>query len=96
MSKLIAQNDFVFVKTVAKEEASSGGIILTNTEVPCIGEVVSVGPGRYQTNGQREEHNIQVGDVVVFGRSSLNMPHEHEDETFYVMKTGDIFGKLSS
>lgn len=95
MSKLLAQNDYVFVKTVAKEEETAGGIILTNTEVPCIGTVVSVGPGKYLPSGQYEEHNINVDDVVVFGRSSLNMPHEHEDETYYVMKISDIFGKLS-
>lgn len=95
MSSLKAQNDYVFVDALEKETTSGGGILLSSVETPCAGIVVSVGPGRYLDNGEREDHNINVGDVVIFGKSSLNMPHEFEGKKLYVMKTGDIFGKMT-
>ncbi len=88
-----AINDYVIVKLLDNTKPSSSGLILTSVEPPCTGVVITVGPGRVLNDGSREEHNIHVGDVIVFGKSSLNMPLEDENETFYVMKTGDIFGK---
>ncbi|AMM43832.1 co-chaperonin GroES [Pectobacterium phage vB_PcaM_CBB] len=90
---LQAINDYVIVELIDNTKQSSAGLILTSVEPPCTGTVITVGPGRVLNDGSREEHNIQVGDVIVFGKSSLNMPLEDDDKTFYVMKTSDIFGK---
>lgn len=96
MTKLTALNDYVFVDALEKDTTSAGGIVLSSVETPCAGVVIAVGPGKFMSNGEREEHNIKIGDVVVFGKSSLNMPHEVDGKNFYVMKTGDIFGKMNS
>ncbi|WNV47401.1 chaperonin [Klebsiella phage fENko-Kae01] len=93
MSTLKMINDYVLVELVENHTTTAGGIILTNVEPPCIGRVVSVGPGRILNNGERAEHNIEVGEEIVFGKSSLNQPLEHEKVTYYVMKIDEVFGK---
>lgn len=93
MSTLKMINDYVLVELIEGHTTSTGGIILTNVEPPCIGRVVSVGPGRILNNGERAEHNIEVGEEIVFGKSSLNQPLEHEKVTYYVMKIDEVFGK---
>ena len=93
MSTLKMINDYVLVDLLVNDTVSTGGIILSNVEPPCIGRVLSVGPGRILNNGERAEHNIEVGDEIVFGKSSLNQPLEHEKVTYYVMKIDEVFGK---
>ncbi|QOI71203.1 putative co-chaperonin GroES [Erwinia phage pEa_SNUABM_12] len=86
-------NDYVLIALIDNTRVTSGGLLLTTVEPPCTGTVLSVGPGRFLDNGEREEHNLHVGDVVVFGKSSLNTPIEEDNVKYYVMKIGDIFGK---
>lgn len=93
MSKLKMINDYVLVELLVNDTVSGGGIILTNVEPPCVGRVISVGPGRILNNGERAEHNIETGDLIVFGKSSLNQPLEDDKVTYYVMKTDEVFGK---
>ncbi|SOK58538.1 hypothetical protein [Yersinia phage fHe-Yen9-04] len=86
-------NDYVLIALIDNNRVTSSGLILTTVEPPCTGTVLSVGPGRFLDTGDREEHNLEVGDVVIFGKSSLNMPVEEDNVKYYVMKIGDIFGK---
>lgn len=90
---LQAINDYIIIDLDDNITQTSSGLILTTVEPPCTGKVLTVGPGRVLNDGTREEHNISTGDVVVFGKSSLNMPVEHNDKKYYVMKISDIFGK---
>lgn len=93
-------NDYVLVRQIEAQNKSTGGIILGNVEPPCVGMVISVGEGKVLPNGQIAEHNICVGDMVVFGRSSLNTPITEDlgggEDTYYVMKIEEIFGKKSN
>jgi len=89
---LKAINDYVIVE-LTDNTPKTTSIILTKVEPPCTGTVITVGPGRFLDNGEREEHNLADGDVVVFGKSSLNTPLEEDNKIYYVMKIGDIFGK---
>lgn len=93
MSTIKMTNDYVLVELHENTTVSSGGIILSNVEPPCEGRVVSVGPGRILNNGTRAEHNIEIGDTIVFGKSSLNQPLEENKVTYYVMKIDEVFGK---
>lgn len=93
MSTLRMINDYVLVELLEGETQSTGGIILTSVEPPCIGRVLSVGEGKYLPNGQRQEHNIVQDDIIIFGKSALNQPIEHEKVTYYVMKIEEVFGK---
>ena len=60
--------DRVLVKPLEAEEKSSGGIILPEAaqERPREGEVVAVGPGRVNDQGERVALSVKQGDVVLY------------------------------
>lgn len=62
--------DRVFIKVSASEEKTAGGILLPDTakEKPQIGEIVSVGPGKRNDDGSRQEPEIKVGDKVLYSK----------------------------
>ena len=85
--------DYVLVKAEkAKEETASGFLLGTAVEKPARGTVVSVGEGRFTTNGTRIDHGIKLGDVVIFSKTALNQPLVHDGEEYHVMLAEQIFG----
>ncbi|MBD2519658.1 co-chaperone GroES [Nostoc sp. FACHB-973] len=62
--------DRVFVKVSASEEKTAGGLYLPDTakEKPQVGEVVSLGPGKRNDDGSRQELEIKVGDKVLYSK----------------------------
>jgi chaperonin GroES len=67
MSKLRPLNDIVVIRRQSKTETTAGGIILPGdaAEDSNMGEVVGVGPGRFD-NGVRVPMDVKEGDVVMF------------------------------
>ena len=63
-------HDRVVVKRIDAEEKSKGGIIIPDTakEKPQEGEVVAVGPGRIDDNGNRIPLDVAVGDKVIYSK----------------------------
>ena len=90
-------HDRVVVKRIDEEEKTAGGIIIPDTakEKPSQGEVVAVGPGARDDNGQRIELDVQVGDVVLFGKWS-GTEVKFEGTEYLIMKESDIMGVVSS
>ena len=64
--------DRVAVRRVEEEAKTKGGIIIPDTakENPQEGEVLSVGPGGRDDNGQRVAMDVKVGDRILFGKWS--------------------------
>ena len=64
-SKFRPLHDRVVVKRIDAEEKTKGGIIIPDTakEKPQEGEVLAVGPGRFE-DGQRLPLDVNVGDKV--------------------------------
>lgn len=66
--------DKVIVKKIGVEEKTAGGIVIPNTivakEKPQKGEVLAVGPGRLDENGNRTPIDMQVGDVILYSKYS--------------------------
>jgi chaperonin GroES len=62
--------DRVFVKVSQAEEKTSGGILLPDTakEKPQVGEVVTVGDGKVNDNGERTPIEVKVGDKVLYSK----------------------------
>lgn len=77
-------------------QTSKGGILLPETakEKPKEGEVIAVGPGKTNENGQHEAMNIKVGDLVLFGSYAGTEVKLH-DEEFLILSEDDILGILS-
>ena len=68
--KLDPLGDRVVIKPSKREEVSKGGIVLPDTakEKPQEGEVVAVGPGRMNDEGQRMAMDVKVGDIVIYAK----------------------------
>ena len=63
-------HDRVVVRRIEGEEKTAGGIIIPDTakEKPQEGEVVAVGPGRIDDNGNRVPLDVAVGDRVLYAK----------------------------
>ena len=62
-------HDRVLVRRVTAEEKTAGGIIIPDTakEKPQEGEVLAVGPGRFE-DGNRVPLDAKVGDKVIYSK----------------------------
>jgi chaperonin GroES len=71
--KLRPLGDRVVVKPLEEEERTRGGIVLPDTakEKPQHGEVLAVGPGEWDKEGQKRlPLDVKVGDRVLFAKYS--------------------------
>ena len=88
--------DRVLVKRVEEEEKTKGGIIIPDTakEKPQEGEVVAVGPGARDEDGDYIKPELNVGDRILFGKwSGTEVKIDGED--LIIMKESDVLGVLS-
>ena len=87
--------DRVLVKRVEEEAKSKGGIIIPDTakEKPQEGEVVAVGPGARDEDGDRIAMDVKAGDRILFGKWSGTEVKINGDELL-IMKESDIMGVL--
>ena len=61
---------------------------------PSQGEVVAVGPGKRQENGDLLPIGVSVGDIVVFGQYGGN-EIKIDGEDYLILSENDIFGIAS-
>src|SRR5258705_6815067 len=63
--------DRVVIKAVEETEQMRGGLYIPDTakEKPQQGEIVAVGPGRFD-EGKRVPMDVKVGDKVLYGKYS--------------------------
>ena len=64
--------DRVVIKKLDAEEKTTGGIVLPDTakEKPQQGEILAVGPGRFDDKCNRQAMEVKVGDKVLFAKYS--------------------------
>ena len=89
-------NNNVIVKASNNEEMTKSGIFLPDTmnkEKPEQGEILAVGPGKIDNNGNKIEMNVKVGQKVVFKKYS---PDEVkiDDEEYLIINEEDILAIL--
>jgi len=86
-------HDRVLVRRVEEEKKTPGGIVIPDTaaEKPMQGEVVAVGNGKLQDNGEVRSLEVKAGDKVLFGKySGTEVKVDNED--LLVMREDDIMG----
>ncbi|HSH42287.1 MAG TPA: co-chaperone GroES [Arenicellales bacterium] len=86
-------HDRVLVRRVEEEKTTPGGIVIPDTaaEKPMQGEVVAVGNGKVQDNGEVRGLAVKPGDKVLFGKySGTEVKVDNED--LLVMREDDIMG----
>ena len=86
-------HDRVVVRRLTAEERTTGGIIIPDTaqEKPMQGEVIAVGPGARNEQGQLVPLDVKAGDRILFGKWS-GTEVKLGGEELLIMKESDIMG----
>ena len=86
-------HDRVVVRRIDAEEKTAGGIIIPDTakEKPMEGEVIAVGPGARNEQGQLVPLDVKAGDRILFGKWS-GTEVKIDGEELLIMKEFDIMG----
>src|SRR3978361_410875 len=86
-------HDRVVVRRLNAEEKTTGGIIIPDTakEKPREGEVIAVGPGARNEQGQIVALDVKQGDRILFGKWS-GTEVKIDGEELLIMKESDIMG----
>jgi chaperonin GroES len=89
-------HDRVLVRRIEAEEKTAGGIIIPDTakEKPQEGEVVSVGEGARDEDGDRIPLDVKAGDRILFGKWS-GTEVKVDGEELLIMKESDILGVIA-
>lgn len=91
-SKIQPLADRVVIKRLDAEEKTRSGIIIPDNakEKPQQGEVIAVGPGKWNEDGDgRMAMEVKVGDKVLFGKWSASEV-KIDGEELLVMKEDDV------
>lgn len=77
----------------SKVTTSKGGILLPEAaqEKPRQGEVIAVGPGKVNEQGDVEAMHVRVGDVVLFSSyAGSPVKNAQEEEEYLILSEDDI------
>ena len=82
--------DRVVVKALEDTEQMRGGLYIPDTakEKPQQGEVVAVGPGKFE-DGKRIEMELKVGDKVLYGKYS-GTEVTVDNEQYLILRESDV------
>ena len=86
-------HDRVVIRRVEGEQKTKGGIIIPDTaqEKPMQGEVIAVGPGARNADGEIVALDVKAGDRILFGKwSGTEVKLDGDD--LLIMKESDIMG----
>jgi chaperonin GroES len=92
--KIQPLEDRVVIWPDDEAETMRGGLYIPDTakEKPTQGEVIAVGPGRFE-KGSRVPMEVKVGDKVLYGKySGTNITVDGEEVV--IIKASDILAKL--
>ena len=86
--------DRVLILPVDERTVMRGGLHIPESarEKPTQGEVLAVGPGRFE-KGERVKMDVGVGDTVVYGQYS-GTPYQLGDDEFVIVKASDILARI--
>ncbi|MEI2719007.1 MAG: co-chaperone GroES [Gemmatimonadales bacterium] len=86
--------DRVVIKPTEEAETMRGGLYIPDTakEKPTQGEIIAVGPGRYE-KGERVPVDLKVGDTVLYGKYS-GTPFTIDGAEVMILKASDVLAKL--
>ena len=87
--------DRVVVKPTEEEEMTASGLVILDTakERPQEGEVVAVGPGRFE-DGNRIPMDVKVGDKVIYSKYG-GTEVKIEGEEYLILSARDVLAVLN-
>jgi chaperonin GroES len=88
-------SDRVVVKPLEEGEVKKGSIIIPDTakERPMQGEVMEVGPGKFE-DGKKINMEVKKGDKVLYGKYS-GTEVTVDDVEYLIMRESDILAVIS-
>ena len=83
--------DRIVVRQVEAEQTTASGLVIPDTakEKPQEGEVIAVGPGRVDDNGNRIPVDVKVGDVVIYSRYG-GTEVKYEGQEYQILSSRDV------
>ena len=88
--------DRIVVKALEAEQTTASGLVIPDTakEKPQEGEVVAIGPGRIDDNGNRVPLDVTVGDKVIYSKYGGTEVKYAGDE-FLILSARDVLAVVS-
>ena len=92
--KIHPLEDRVVILPADEAESMRGPLYIPDTakEKPTQGEVLAVGPGRFE-KGERVKIDLGVGDTVIYSQYS-GTPYRVGDDELIIIKASDILARL--
>ena len=86
--------DRILVKSVEAEQTTASGLVIPDTakEKPQEGDVLAVGPGRFE-DGQRLPLDIKVGDKVIYSKYG-GTEVKYNGEEYLILSSRDVLAVL--
>jgi chaperonin GroES len=86
--------DRVVIRPSEEGETMRGGLYIPDTakEKPTQGDVIAVGPGRFE-KGARIPVDLKVGDTVIYGKYS-GTPFTIDGKEVMIIKASDVLAKI--
>jgi chaperonin GroES len=93
-TKITPLEDRVVVKPLEAETTTASGLVIPDTakEKPQEGEVIAVGPGRFE-EGQRLPLDVAPGDVVLYSKYG-GTEVKYGGEEFLILSARDLLAKI--
>ena len=87
--------DRVVIKALEETEQMRGGLYIPDTakEKPQQGEIIAVGPGRYEKN-VRVPMEVKVGDKVLYGKYS-GTEVTVDGESLLILRESDVLAVIN-
>jgi len=87
--------DRIVVTQVEAEQTTASGLVIPDTakEKPQEGEVIAVGPGRIDDNGNRVPLDVAVGDKVIYSKYG-GTEVKYDGQEYLVLSARDILAVI--
>ncbi len=88
--------DRILVKPLDAEQTTASGLVIPDTakEKPQEGEVVAIGPGRFNENGgERIPMDVSVGDKVIYSKYG-GTEVKYSGEEFLILSARDVLAVI--
>jgi chaperonin GroES len=88
--------DRIVVKPLDAEQTTASGLVIPDTakEKPQEGEVLALGPGRVDDNGNRVPLDVAVGDKVIYSKYG-GTEVKYAGEEYLILSARDVLAVVS-
>jgi chaperonin GroES len=96
-TKIVPLADRVVIKALEEAETMRGGLYIPDTakEKPQQGEVVAVGPGKFdEKGGNRIPLDVKIGDKVLYGKYSGTEVTVDGDQ-YLILRESDVLAVIN-